>query len=204
MAFVVTNTNTKQKDDLDFSTWLNTVLDPNLVYAQYPELTGLSMAAIVDAERTALVANVTAGFVSEESFLSADETVATEITTWESQPDYENAVKKVLGREPIRQSGNITCSTDSRTVTGISTHFQSNLSINDTITSYNLANSAMETIGIVASIESDTSLTLNANASFNVTDKGYVLVTKKSALAFIQDLYNQTYPVTTETTFANV
>ena len=210
MAFVVTQKNTKQVSDApNFDAWVSTILDPDVVYAEYPDLSGVSMPDIVSDQVTELIDNVGQGFVSQESTNSDDDTVWTLVTTWESQADYNFSHNKgqYVDYDNDDTPGNITTSNVSATVIGINTYFTSNLKVGQEIRCPVFTTPNVDTvlIGTVSSIESDTSLTLTANANFSVEDRAYFKTFgKKTALAFIQDLYNATYPVTTETTFANI
>lgn len=209
MAFVVTYKNTKQVSDApDFDAWVSTILDPDVVYAEYPDLSGVSMPDIVSDQVSELIDNVSQGFVSQESTVSDDDTVWTLVTTWESQADYNLSHNKgqYVDYDNDDTPGNITTSNVSTTVVGINTYFTSNLKVGQEIgVPVFAANVDTAIVGTVSSIESDTSLTLTANANLSVEDRAYFKsFSKKTALAFIQDLYNATYPVTTETTFANI
>lgn len=210
MAFVVTQKNTKQVSDApDFDAWVSTILDPDVVYAEYPDLSGVNIQSIVSDQVSELIDNVSQGFVSQESTVSDDDTVWTLVTTWESQADYNFSHGKgqYVDYDNDDTPGNITTSNVSATVVGINTYFTSNLKVGQEISvpAFITPNVDSAVMGTVASIESDTSLTLTANANFTVEDRAYFKsFSKKTALAFIQDLYNATYPVTTETTFANV
>lgn len=208
MAFVVTSVTTKNNPSApDFDVWVSTILDPNVVYAEYPDLTGQSITMLVDNEVTTLIDNADQGFISQESSASNDNSVWTLVTTWESQADYLNAMARGLsGSAPIGElTGNIISATDSATVTGINTVFTSNLSVGNIVLVGNVdGNNNLNTIGTVSSIISDTSLTLESNAAYTVNDRRYSKYEKPTVLAFVQNLYDTTYPVTVETTFANV
>lgn len=206
MAFVVTSVVTKTVAGApDFDTWTNSMLDPDVVYAEYPNLRGMTMGDIVNNQVNTFIENAENGFISQESISSDDGSVWTLKTVWESQGDYEAAMTS--GRVGIVDAtpGNIVCATDSTTVTGINTFFTTNLSVGDSIVIGNInGDNNLHTIGTISSIESDTSLTLESNAAYNINNRRYNKLEKVTALAFIQDLYNAAYPVTEETTYANV
>ena len=206
MAFVVTSVTTKINPSApDFDVWTSSVLDPNVVYAEYPDLTGQSIPTLISNQVSQLIDNAEQGFISQESSASDDNSVWTLVTTWESQTEYLNAMDRgVYGPESISApQGNIISASDSTTVTGINTAFTSNLSVGDIIFIINI-DGTVSNIGTVSSIEADTSLTLESNAGYTINNKRYDKYQKQTVLAFIQNLYNQAYPVTEEITYANV
>lgn len=95
-------------------------------------------------------------------------------TTIEVTPiNRSQQASQITSRTPTNMSnvsatGNITCSTTSTTVTGIDTLFQTELVVGRTILS-----SSNVVIGKVATISSNTSLTLTTNASVTVSDNSY-------------------------------
>ena len=210
MAFVVTSVMTKPITDIpDFDVWVSTILDPNVVYAEYPDLVGTSLPSLITQEVSELIDNADQGFVSQESTSSADGAVWTLVTTWNSQADYNFSMNKgqYVDYDNDDTPGNITTSNTSTTVIGINTYFTSNLKVGQEIgvPVFHIPNIDTVLVGTVSSIESDTSLTLITNATISVEDRAYFKsFGKKTPLAFIQDLYNATYPMTTEITYANV
>ena len=78
-------------------------------------------------------------------------------------------------------TGTITCSTSSTTVTGSGTSFTTQLAVGSSI-----YNSADVIIGSVASIASDTSLTLTANAAVAVTGSSFQYVAPVNGIPAIQ------------------
>ena len=215
MAYQVTSVTTKANiSDPDFYVWYETMLDPNVVYNKFPNLTGQSISSIVKDEIDKLN-DPTKGFISEEVSVSNDNLVFTLITTYEHQ---SNVII-----EPVEESysGNILFTKGSAIVTGANTYFTSELEIGDKLVAKLQRANGFIGIGEVASIESDTSLTLTAEAKVpldwdNKMDewglpRDYMINTsivkvlkKQTPLSFIQDLYHATYSVTEETTFANV
>lgn len=202
MAFVVTLVTTKSNSDHpNFATWSRS-LDANVVYERFPELTGISVPNIIEQGVNELI-NPSAGFITEEVSDNEDGSVRTTVTTWESQQDYLDAMEKANASKSY--AGNITCNTSSTIVTGNGTTFTVNCSVGSTIQSYNITSDSKEELGVISSIESDTSLTLESNAAFNVSDlRAGLSYDPVKPLAFLQLLYQKTYPVTTEITFANV
>ena len=209
MAFVVTSVITKNSGSVpDFDEWTRTSLDLSLVYQEYPDLNGMSIDSIIDVEITNKIANVSLGFVSESTEVSANGLQFTTTTTWETQEQQQAALNNATFQsyDPIILTGNISAVTGSTTVTGTGTDFINDVQVGNEI----LANSLKKEgtflpLGTVTSIESETSLTLESNSEWTVNDRFYTTkLSKLTPLAFIQDLYATTYPVTEEITFANV
>jgi len=214
MAYKVTSITTKSNiSDPDFDVWYKTMLDPNVVYNKFPNLTGQSIQSIIEDDINT-INDPTTGFIGQE--MSANNSTYTLVTTYEHQ---SNVII-----EPLEEScsGNILFTKNSEIVTGTNTYFTSDLEIGDTLIAKLQRSNAFIGIGKVASIESDTSLTLTAETKMpldwdNKMDEwghprdymvttSYVKVSEKkqTPLSFIQDLYHATYSVTTEITYANV
>lgn len=206
MAFVVTSVMTKGNiSDPDFDAWCSSVLDPNVVYAQFPDLTGIPISTIITDETSNNFSNPADGWISDEITVNADKSVWTGVSTWESQEYYLNAINKLNIANSLPETlGNISCTNSSPIVTGTSTNFLTAMQVGDTLTSK--FDSSNVTVGVVASIESNTSLTLVENAAYSIADHRYDnenSSVEPTPYNFIMSLYNGTYILTTETTFAN-
>lgn len=204
MSFEVTATLSGNVDVPAFVDWVSTVLDANIVYAQYPELNGQSISSIILEQIDTFTGDGADGLISINQTKTDSSIVL--VTTYESQDVYETNRKKAFGYMPTKQPGNLNCSTDNVVVTGLSTYFTSNLEVGEEILSFDISTNAIGSIGRIASIESDTSLTLETNAAFNVSDKGYNSgnITGEPVLVWLQNLYEETYNLARETTFANM
>ena len=205
MAYQVTHINTPQTDNPPaFDDWVET-LDSS-VMSNYPDYSDPS--SVLSSFVPSIVYDAAQGFISE-TVTTDDNGVTTLVQLWESQADYDASINRAnysddrgSGYLPI---GNINCQTDSVTVTGIDTQFLTDLKSGDIIQTGDASNDNLSTnIGTIASISSDTELTLTSNAAFNAVDQKFAIEWIVSPLAYLQDLYNQTYPVTTTATFANV
>ena len=222
MAFTVTNIVKKGNPSYpDFDEWYKTILDPAIVYEKYPELKAQSIDSIVINE-SSFPKDITSGFIDEftETTNTGSESFTKTTSTWESHEDFKAASFKAA-RLLKQQPGEISFTKYSSTVTGTNTYF-SNLEVGSTIYAvYNQSSyfEKLKILGEIASIESDTSLTLTANASVpgywniwmdnrGLDRKSSITLPYKSytvsPLEFILDLYHQAYPVTIETTYANV
>src|SRR6056300_1433279 len=154
MAYKVTSITTKSNiSDPDFDVWYKTMLDPNVVYNKFPNLTGQSIQSIIEDDINT-INDPTTGFIGQE--MSANNSTYTLVTTYEHQ---SNVII-----EPLEEScfGNILFTKNSEIVTGTNTYFTSDLEIGDTLIAKLQRSNAFIGIGKVASIESDTSLTLTA------------------------------------------
>lgn len=225
MAYQVTSVTTKGNvSDPDFYVWYETMLDPNVVYNKFPNLTGQSISSIVKDEIDKLY-DPTNGFISQEVSVSDDNSVFTLVTTYEHQSNVTVDPIPTSNLDiPIQTescSGNILFTKDSASVTGANTYFTSELEIGDKLFAKLQRANVFFGIGEVASIESDISLTLTAEARIPlnwdnkmdewglprdyIINTSYVKVLEnQTPLSFIQDLYHATYSVTTEITYANV
>lgn len=199
MVHRITITSTYDAEPPDFATWSSDILDPNVVWNKFPQYSGIPISTIV-TEKMSIENDVASGFISEYVTFDTDSLRKVLITDWETQADYIKSLKKV-GSNPYYTPGNITCNTSSITVVGVNTYFSSNLSIGEYLTVYDVDSNSSVDVGQIASIESDTSLTLENNASLNVTSVPY---TSLPVMSFIKNLYHQTYPFTLEITYANV
>ena len=224
MAFQVTIVTTKTvPDSPDFDVWASSILDPNIVYAEYPELTGQSIESIINNDQ-AISFDPENGFVNEESYSNDDDSVKTLTTTYESQLDYEKNTYNTHGHVEFK-IGSISAANvetigtslwdsesnvppDTLTVTGENTLFTEDLKVGDKIaTNSKIVPNLNRLVGTVASIESDTRLTLTSESSITTLNRPYCVLkdtAKLSVMQFIQNLYNETYPVTVEITYANV
>ena len=205
MAYQVTHINTPQADNPPaFDDWVET-LDSS-VMSNYPDYSDPS--SVLSSFVPSIVYDAAQGFISE-TVTTDDNGVTTLVQLWESQADYDASINRAnysddrgSGYLPI---GNINCQTDSVTVTGIDTQFLTDLKSGDIIQTGDASNDNLSAnIGTIASISSDTELTLTSNAVFNVDNQRFGIEWIVSPLAYLRDLYNQTYPVTTTATFANV
>lgn len=212
MAFVVTSVSTKTIPDApDFDVWVDNILDPNIVYSKFPDLEGQNITSIINHDVSTYVDNADQGFVSQESYSNDDNTIWTLITTWENQDTFLTSMSKAhfsfRAQQPI--SGTATAVNTSPIFTGNGTLFTTELSIGSNVGTVSGITGHWRPAGTVASIESDTSLTLTSNSLINTYDRPVFLNTldkddEITVLAFIQNLYNETYPVTVEITYANV
>lgn len=222
MAFTVTTIVRKTNPSYpEFDEWYKTILDPAIVYEKYPELKGQSIDSIVINE-SSFPKDITSGFIDEftETINTGSESFTKTTSTWESQEDFNAA------GQPKQQPGEISFTKYSSTVTGTNTCF-SNLEVGSTIyavyyESVQYGKPMSERIvGEIASIESDTSLTLTANASVpgywdvwmdnrGLDRNSSIILPYKSIrytvspMEFMLNLYHQTYPPTIEVTYANV
>lgn len=205
MPYQVTYINTPQTENPPgFTEWLAT-LEPS-VMADYPEYS--DAVSVVNSFVPETVLDPSKGFISE-TVTTDDNGVTTLVTFWESQEDWEASVTRAtFERTPSDTTGNISCQTDSVTITGLGTAFTTELQSGDILYTADLSQDASgavkKNIGTISSISSDTELTLASNAEFVVNNLKFGIVIKQTALNYLQDLYNQTYPTTTEVTYANV
>lgn len=205
MPYQVTYINTPQTENPPgFTEWLAT-LDSS-VMVDYPEYS--DAVSVVNSFVPETVLDPSKGFISE-TVTTDDNGVTTLVALWESQEDWEASVNRATWkRTPILPTGNINCQTDSVTVTGLGTAFTTELQSGDILYTADLSQDASgavkKNIGTISSISSDTELTLASNAEFVVNNLKFGIVIKQTALNYLQDLYNQTYPTTTEVTYANV
>lgn len=203
MAYQVTITNTPQTDNPPgFAEWVTT-LDSS-VLSDYPEYNGMTPEAVVVSFVTDTVYNPAKGYISENVTVD-DNGVETSVTLWESQEDYESAMRVANFSRDNTTTGNISCQTDSATVTGTNTQFTQEISVGDTLISADRNdNEVIKTIGTVQSVTNDTELVLTSNAVYEVVNLRFAATPKVSALGYLQNLYDDTYPTITEITYANV
>lgn len=203
MAFIVTNVNTKSNINMpSFSDWLDT-LDSNVI-SRYPEFAGNTPAQAVSYFVTDEIEVSADGFISEENSSNDDQSVWTNVQTWEDQASYLASLDKNFTGNG-RMTGNIITSTDSSIVQGISTIFEYELDPGDNISVRNRSTNQMQIVGTVSSIQSNISLTLEANATLDVNDSIFASNKQQpSVLAYLNNMYQGLYPTTTVTTFANV
>ena len=205
MPYQVTYINTPQTENPPgFTEWLAT-LDSS-VMVDYPEYS--DAVSVVNSFVPETVNDPSKGFISE-TVTTDDNGVTTLVSLWESQEDWEASVTRATYEQtPRNPTGNISCQTDSVTVTGLGTAFTTELQSGDILRTADLSQDASgavkKNIGTISSISSDTELTLASNAEFVVNNLKFGIVIKQTALNYLQDLYNQTYPTTTEVTYANV
>ena len=196
MAYQVTFVNTKNNsDDPEFPDWVGTLSDDYL-NPLYPELNGATPTDVLDAVPNAM--DPANGFISATNTISDDGAVHTLVELWDSQESYET-FKNII--DPLLDAncnvGTISCSITSTTVTGTGTNF-THLVYNDM-----LLTSDGTVIGNIASITSDSSLTLQSNASRDLTNNsGWEVGHKPNALTYLHNQYPDTG--TTEVTTANV
>ena len=207
MAFVVTITTTKGNvDDPDWGTWISS-LDEDYLSNKYPDLAGITPQQYCDSFQTDVVEDVSEGFVSEENSYNPDTGVSVFVSTWEN----EDAWKNSLARQNVLKTqnsltGNINANINSPVVMGISTKFLTEIDLGDIVRGPLSGN--VEVLGTVASVETDTQLTLEANANFSVIDRRYSAgpgsSSPESAMQWLGQQYMGLYSQTVETTYANV
>ena len=209
MAYRVTITNIKTNPDSpSFSDWVDSLAGSDILDARYPEYTGRTPSDIVSTTVAEKIENPAAGFISVEN------TETTYTTVWESQQAYEDAMEAGRITTPHNTtplSGTISLSTTSPTVVGVGTAFLTDAEVGgyihitvETTDSNNSVVAHDTTVGIIQSIESDTSLTLEDNSTNTAQDIGYHTEPKMSAFTFLQERYNSLYPVTSTIETANV
>ena len=208
MAFVVTITTTKGNvDDPDWGTWISS-LDEDYLSNEYPDLAGITPQQYCNSFQTDVVEDVSEGFVSEENSFNPDTGVSVFVSTWESEAAWKNSlVRQNIAKPTNTLTGNINANIDSPVVTGISTKFLTEIDPGDTVRGP--LNGNVEVLGTVASVETDTQLTLVANANFSVIDRRYSVFNQssdfsESAMQWLGRQYINLYPSTMETTYANV
>lgn len=207
MPYQVTYINTPQTENPPgFAEWLAT-LEPS-VMADYPEYS--DAVSVVNSFVPETVLDPSKGFISE-TVTTDDNGVTTLVALWESQEDWEASVTRATFEQtPRTPTGNISCQTDSVTVTGLGTAFTTELESGDILFTADISQDPSgavlyyKNIGTISSVISDTELTLASNAGFVVNNLKFGIFVKPTALNYLQDLYNQTYPTTTEVTYANV
>lgn len=218
MPYQITSVMTKNSaDDPNFDEWLAS-LDSGFLDSEYPEWTGNTPSEVVSSMVGTHINDPATGFISEESSVNDDNTVWTWTSLWESQSAWFSSQEKgeynTVVDKSKRPAGNITASTTSATITGVGTSFLTDVSVTDTIFERgglgynppdpNETSDPWEVLGVVKSIESDTSLTLTANSAHDIESSWYYIEPKKSALVYLQNLYDETYPKTVTTTEANI
>lgn len=204
MAFQVTKVTTKSDISApNLTEWLNSLPD-DYISSDYPTTAGQTPAEFVSDFVTTNVYTPSKGFISEENASSEDKTVWTSVTLWDSQADYEADIANGIRAEaPI--AGTSTASNTSATLTGTGTSYTTDLFVGANLTA-GFNDFTTSHIGVVASIESDTSLTLVAPSANNIPDKPiYVMNDDTDAYTFLLTEYNNEVSTgTVVTTFANV
>jgi len=204
MAFQVTKVTTKADISApNLTEWLNSLPDDYLA-ADYPTTAGQTPSEFVSDFVTNEVYTPSKGFISEENASSEDKSVWTSVTLWDSQADYEaDLANGSKDTQPI--TGTVSASNTSATVTGTGTAFTTDLFVGANLTA-GFDNLSTAYIGVVESIESDTSLTLVAASANNMPDKAiYVMNDDGDAYEFLLTTYNNDVSTANVvTTFANV
>lgn len=212
MAFVVTMTTTKGNvSDPGWNEWLSS-LDDTYLSNQYPDLVGVTPQQYCYSFQTDVVEDVNYGFVSEENSYDPDTGVSVLTTIWENQAAWQKSlVKQKVRDKTYMLTGNINANTESTIVTGISTKFSTEVFPGDIVNGP--FNGNVVVFGTVYSVESDTQFTLEANASFNIVNRGYSVNNNEisslpntivNPMQWLGQQYINLYPQTVETTYANV
>ena len=218
MPYQITSVMTKNSaDDPNFDEWLAS-LDSGFLDSEYPEWSGNTPSEVVSAITGNFINDPAAGFISEESSVNDDNTVWTWTSLWESQDAWFESQDKgefdITIDRSKRPIGNITASTTSDVITGAGTSFLTDVSVTDTLfergglgdnpADPTAITDPWEVLGVVKSVESNTSLTLTTNSAHNIESSWYYVEPRKSALAYLQNLYDETYPKTVTITEANI
>lgn len=211
MAYQVTYTTTFQSNAVPYDEWLESI-DANVVLLDYEYIINTSPKQVVE-ERNQTMLDPAQGFISEQ--FTKDGNVNTLVQLWDSQEAYQNAFA-IKYEDSIGNPGTISCSANSNIITGTGTSFTSLVDPTDLIQVKATADLValngnvipdknIFTLGQVASIESDTSLTLyNANPYYGMTDVEYIITNSMSITDYLNQLYAKNYIVSTEITTANV
>ena len=169
MAFQVVYTTVFADNAPLYDEWV-ALQDASLI-SQFSEITGNLTPAEVLEESIQYIQNVAEGFV--DSYISISGNTNTLTETWESQAVYESRLPMNKGE----LSGNITLTANSTVVTGVGTSFTTDASVLDTIVhTITDANNTVSIVpcGTVASIQSDTQLTLvEAYPHADLSSDGY-------------------------------
>lgn len=207
MAFVVTITTTKgNTSDPDWTEWLSSLPDDYLSN-QYPDLAGTTALEYCNSYVPSVILNPSEGYVNEEYTYNSETGVGILVTTWENQDSFFASQKRegIYGERPIGLcTGNITTSVDSKIVSGRLTKFTAEVDPGDVLNGPYSGNVVV--IGTVASVESDTQFTLVDNAAHAINDRGFSVgnIGSISPMVWLGSTYSNTYPSTSETTYANV
>ncbi len=201
MAFQVVYTTVFADNAPLYDEWV-ALQDASLI-SQFSAITGNLTPAEVMAESIHYIHDIAEGFVDSTITNSDNTNTLTEI--WESQAAYESRLtmnKAVL-------AGNITLTANSAVVSGVGTAFTTDLSVLDNIVKTEVdANNAVSgvTIGAVASIESDTQLTLtDAWPNADITDTGFTVSQSIFMVTgFIYSEYANAYIVSNSITTSTV
>ena len=203
MPFQVTTITTKNSpDDPDFLLWLSTqsssILDP------WPQYAGQDPVTVIQNFTDETVYNPVVGFVSTDVSVNEDTGVTTEVQIWESQDAYmKSFTNEMEGTTNYQINGNISCNTDSNIVTGTNTKFTDHVANSIVLSALTVGGDSVE-IGTISSIESNTSLTLNSNAAYNIDNKRFNIIQPPTVKLALYEIYFNQYPTQTEITFANV
>lgn len=191
MAYQVTYTTTFTTNAVPYDDWIAS-LDP----AVLAEFGSPEPSDVFDEQ--VLTLNPAQGFISEE--IARNDNVNTIVQLWETKDAYER-----LNNQLALGSGTITKVAESTTISGTGTSFISELSVGDEICNCDDNHSIL---GKVVSIESDTSLTVDAVwTECTNTDFEFRNSTKSDNLKAsytLYNLYSNTYIVSSTTTYANV
>lgn len=188
MAFQVTYTTTFKAGAPGYDEWTRGLASS--------EITGAgdrSPSEIFD-NRVTEVLDPVVGFISSEVTTNGNTNVLVE--TWESQQAYEEAMMRVK----TSGAGTISASADSAVVTGVGTAFTSEVAVGEVLCD---CTTGRVDIGIVASVESDVSLTLS-DLAFDCTNVVYETRKDTTADNSLYDLYAATYIESAEVTPATV
>ena len=199
MAYQVTRVNTRPADKMDFDAWL-AQQDPAVLLADFPDA-GDNFTEILSADANDLPKISVNGFVSETVTVSDDGLTTTQVEVWESQEQFENLLRI---NEP-RLLGNANCNTSSPVVTGIDTEWTANaLLIGDVLHYWNVDASAAAKLGKISSVDSNTQITLEANATTTLVDKKIYAFLEMDAGSHIWAEYHAYLGSTTSVSYANI
>lgn len=202
MAFqVIITTTPTTEPHITFTEYLKT-LDSS-VLAPYPEYAGQEPIQVVTNFVNETVYNPSVGYLDETTITEANgRTIITQL--WDNEDDY-NQVANLALYETVPASsmvGKISCSTSSTIITGTGTNFSNTCSVGGHVHSRvnDSGDDEFYFIGTVASINSDTELTLEQNALYTATDKSYYAHPKHTVYEYLNEMYTNAYPQTTTVT----
>lgn len=177
--------------------WIAT--QPDSVLDAYPEYAGMTPTEAFYADVAKFFGDPSEGYISEE--LSTTDTHSYLVTLWEDQASYNAHNLKKQYKYPAQlgdSTGTISCSTSGTSVTGTGTLFTTEYKVNDTIRAN--VDGSRTTIGTVASIESDTSMTLTTNAISNLTNQAFGCNPQLNFSAYMHQQYDLVYDTSTGVT----
>lgn len=188
MAFQVTYTTTFKDGAPGYDEWTSGLSSSEISGA------GARTPSEVLSNRITEVLDPAIGFISSEVTTNGNTNVLVEV--WESQKAYEEAIIRVK----TSGSGTISASANSAVVTGVGTAFTSEVAVGDVLC--DCSNGHVD-LGIVASVESDVSLTLSDLAS-DRTNVVYDTREDTTADNSLYNLYSVNYIESSEVTTATI